>query len=396
MIESIRKIVDKKEVLAAGVMSGTSLDGIDVALCRISGSGKDTRLEVRHFVTFPYSDREREDLLRLCTPGGGDAAALCRANKALGVRIGDAVLRAVDGAGLRPGDIDFVSSHGQTVHHAPEHGCTLQIGELADIAAVTGLPAVGDFRPSDMAYGGEGAPFVPFVDRLLYASDRASRLLINIGGIGNVTALPRDGSPDGLTAFDTGPGNVLIDSLMRLYSGGALAFDEDGRTAAQGIVSRELTEFMTERDPFLPRPAPKSTGRELYTAEYAERILRHGTGMGLSFPDVVATVTDFTAYAIGFSARTYVPFPLDEFYASGGGAHNPFLMRRLAHHLGGEIRSLERFGMPGDAKEAAAFAVLGNEFLRGHFNNAREATGADRDVIMGKLALPSALRGLSA
>lgn len=391
MIEAVRRIVEKKEVLAAGVMSGTSLDGIDVALCRIAGVGRDTRIEVLHFVTLPYSDREREDLLRLCTPGGADVAALCRANKALGVRIGHAVLEAVSGAGLRPADVDFVSSHGQTVHHAPEEGCTLQIGELADIAAVTGLPTVGDFRPSDMAYGGEGAPFVPFVDRLLYASDRASRLLINIGGIGNVTALPRGGAADGLRAFDTGPGNVLIDSLMKLHGDGD--FDEDGRTAARGAPSQELLDFMIGRDAFLPRPAPKSTGRELYTVEYAERVLRHGESLGLTFPDVVATVTDFTAYAIGFSARTHVPFPIDEFYVSGGGAHNPFMMRRLAHHLGAEAYPLERLGMSVDAKEAAAFAILGNEFLHGRFNNARSATGADRDVLMGKLALPSPSAG---
>lgn len=389
MLERVERIIRKDTRLCAGVMSGTSLDGMDVALCEIGGHSQGTRLSLLAFETVPYTPEERERLLAACSPDTGTVQAVCELNKWLGVRIGQAVLAALDRAGRSPRELDFVSSHGQTVFHMPWAGATLQIGELADIAAVTGALAVGDFRPSDMAYGGEGAPLVPFVDFLLCQSSGKGRLMINIGGISNVTALPAGGSLSQVLAFDAGPGNVLADHLMRLHSQGAQAYDKNGETASRGRIREDFLEQMRREDPFLERKPPKSTGREQYTLEYAEALLRRSLTQGMPFEDLMASVTEYTALALAQAADRFVPFAPEEVYASGGGIHNRFLMDRLSRRLGKPIRNTAELGLHPDAKEAVAFALLGNQFLMGRPNNAPAATGADRPVVMGKLALPS-------
>lgn len=388
MWEKLRRVAQSPSRLCAGVMSGTSLDGIDVAICRIQGQDA-VRLSLEYFETIPYMEEEKTALMALCAAETGRVDAVCEWNKRLGVRIGEAVRDAVSHAGLSLEQLDFVASHGQTIHHMPQAGATLQIGELADIAAVTGCPVVGDFRPSDMAYGGEGAPLIPYVDWVLYRDPYKSRILINIGGIANLTALPAGGGLDTLLAFDTGPGNVLSDHLVMLHTGGALRYDEGGALALSGNLDEAFLAEIAAGDTYLPKPPPKSTGREHYTLEYAQRLLSQGEARGLALPDILATVADYTTLALADGIRRFVGFGADEVYLSGGGLHNAYMMRRLRERLGKEILPVERLGMVGDAKEAAAFALLGDAFLRGAPNNAPRATGADRPVVMGKLALPT-------
>lgn len=389
MITQLYKIVNKETRLCAGVMSGTSLDGIDIAFCEITGHGRTVSVQLRYFETVPYADADRARLLRACAPETSTVEDICILNKTLGKQIGVSVAEAAQRAGIALREIDFISSHGQTVYHAPAAGATLQIGDLAEIAAVTGAITVGDFRPSDMAYGGEGAPLVPYVDDVLYRSETVSRVLVNIGGMANLTALCKGGGEQETLAFDTGPGNVLADHLVRLHCGGELLYDEGGEIACSGSISKALLESLAQEDSFIKLPPPKSTGREQYTAAYAAQLLARGQAMKLSFADILATVTDFTAFSLAQAIHTYVGFLPDEIYVSGGGWHNRFLRQRLESRLGQSILPAEALGCSTDAKEAAAFAVLGNAFLFGEVNHIPGATGASRGVIMGKLALPS-------
>lgn len=390
MTERIERMLKKDSRLCAGVMSGTSLDGLDIAICRIYGSGAATRMELVHFETIVYTPAQRQKLLRACAPETSNVADICSLNKWLGVFIGNGVCTAVQKAGLSTADIDFVASHGQTIYHMPEEGATLQIGEPADIAAITGCITVADFRPSDMAYGGQGAPLAPFFDWLLCRSETESRVLINTGGIANLTALPAKAKIDDLLAFDTGPANVLSDNLMKLHTNNQVAYDAEGAVAQSGQSNEGLLQSMAEEDPFLPLPPPKTTGRELYTYAYAQKLLARGEQRGLPFQDILATVTDYSAFAIAQSVQRFVPFAPDEYYQTGGGWHNLYFRKRLEERLGKPVYPLSRLGIDGDAKEACFFAIFGNEFLHGNFNNAKRATGANRNVVMGKLCLPSA------
>ena len=390
MNERLNKLTHQERKICAGVMSGTSLDGIDIAFCEITGHGAHAAVQLLYFETVAYTGAERDALLFACSPETGTVAEICLLNKDIGLKIGTSVAAAAKRAGIPLSALDFVSSHGQTVFHAPAQGATLQIGDLAEIAACTGTLAVGDFRPSDMAYGGQGAPLVPYSDQILYRSPNQSRILINIGGISNLTALPKGtDQTKPLLAFDTGPGNVLSDNLIRLHSAGASAYDPEGKTAAGGTVSEALHKSMIQEDAFPLLPPPKSTGRERYTMAYAEKLLHRGRGMGLGFPDILATATDYTATTIASAIKNYVKFSPDEIYVSGGGWHNLFLRQQLQTHLGQEILPAELLGISGDAKEAVAFALLGHAFLLGEVNNVPGATGASRGVVMGKLAFPS-------
>ncbi len=388
-MHTIQRILDKPARLIAGVMSGTSLDGLDVALCRVTGSGPSMKLDIERFATFPYAEADRERLLMACSPETSNVAEICALNKWFGVYIGNSVLRAMEEAGIPMETLDLVASHGQTVYHLPENGATLQIGEAADIAAITGKPVVADFRPSDMAYGGQGAPLAPFFDYIVCHSESVSRVLLNAGGIANITALKAGGGIDDLMAFDTGPANVLMNNLMKIHTQGEKSFDEGGALARAGTLSDALLRSMVAEDTYTKLPPPKSTGRELYTYEYSEKLYRRGLDMGLGFADILATVTDYSAYCVEMAVVDFLPFPIDEYYMSGGGYHNAFFRERLAKRLGKPLRPLSDIGVDGDAKEAAFFAVFGNEFLHGNFNNAKAATGADRNVVMGKLTLPS-------
>jgi anhydro-N-acetylmuramic acid kinase len=377
-------------------MSGTSLDGMDAALVEIAGAGRATELRLLAFLTLPYTDELRSALLEAAQGETGGSRALCCLNVLLGEAAARACLGVCEKAGIDPALVDFVGSHGQTLYHRPEALCfagtpvrgTLQAGEAAIIAEALGCPVVSDFRVRDMAAGGQGAPLVPYTEYLLYGRDDATRAFQNIGGIGNITILPAGGGPENIIAFDTGPGNMIIDAVMAAFSGGALCCDEDGRTAAQGQVNQDLLAFMTRADEdYLSRRPPKSTGRERYHRRYMETLLAEARTLGLSLADIAATVTRYTAFTIWLGIRRFCPAAITDLVVSGGGAHNAALLGFIRETLPGcRVRTGDEAGINGDAKEAVAFAVLANETIHGHENNAPSATGASHPVILGKIS----------
>lgn len=389
MLKLIEKITKKDSRLAAGLMSGTSLDGLDVAICEITGFGEEVKLKLLYFKTHDYTEDFRKRLLRVCSKDTSSVEEVCALNKELGIFSGKAVAETMKELGMSLDKLDFIASHGQTIYHMPGIGATLQIGEGADIAAITGVPVVSDFRVSDMAYGGQGAPLAPFFDFRMCRDLELSRVLINTGGIANLTYVPPKNSPNEVMAFDTGPANVVSDNLIKIKTEGNETYDKDGKYALSGKVCSALLEQMIESDPFLKLAPPKTTGRELYTLEYAKNLLDTGAKMGLPFEDIVRTAIEFSAFCISYNVENFIGSPVDEYYLSGGGFHNPALKGALEERLHKPMKPLEDLGFSGDAKEAAFFALLGNEFLNYQFNNVKSVTGADRNVVMGKLSLPS-------
>lgn len=385
----------KQTILAIGLMSGTSADGVDAALVEITGWSTATRVRQRGFVSIPYEEPMRRELLRLAAGGAGGSRDLCLVNFRLGALFADACEAVCAAAGVDPGEVDLVGSHGHTFYHvpvaedylgAPERG-TLQLGEAAVIAQRLGCPVVGDFRVRDMAAGGLGAPLVPYTEYLLYRSESENIALQNIGGIGNVTMLPAGCGLKDVYAFDTGPGNMVMDALAARATGGALRWDEGGRLAARGRVDAGLLEWLA-RDEYLRLPPPKTTGREYYGQDYVARLVEEGRARGLSWEDMLATATDFTALTIQYSLEHLCAHRAQRLIVGGGGALNPTLMAFLRRRLPGcRVMTNEELGLDGNAKEAVAFAVLANEFCHGAPNNAPRATGAARPVVMGKLTL---------
>jgi anhydro-N-acetylmuramic acid kinase len=356
----------------------------------IENSGIATKVKLIEFVTMPFSLEERNRILSLCSPATSSVDEICYMNVYLGQKIATAALEVIKKSGKTTRDIDFISSHGQTIYHMPEKLATMQIGELAFIAAETGCLTVGDFRPSDMALGGQGAPLVPFVDYLLFRSNKKGRALINIGGISNVTILKANSSPEEIIAFDMGPGNMLIDAIVSIGTNGENTYDKDGEIAAKGKICREWLEKIFDNDGFIKKRPPKSTGREHYSALLAKFLWEEGISLGLNFEDIVATITAYTYNSIIAHFTDYIDkeYDIEEILIGGGGVYNNTLMNKLRLGLKQDVFLMEEFNFSSDAKEAIAFAILGNEFLHGNTNNLPSATGASRNVIMGKLALP--------
>lgn len=390
MIDLLYKITRKSKRLAVGLMSGTSLDGVDAALVEIRGCGVDTEVSLIDFITDPYDSDEKAQILELCSPAHSSVDKLCKMNVYLGKKMAHAALKVIRKSGYDKNAIDFISSHGQTVYHMPQNHATLQIGELAEIAALTGCVTIGDYRPCDMAVGGQGAPLVPLADYLLFTDPLKGRALINIGGISNVTILNPSTKPQDVIAFDTGPGNILIDAVVRLGTGGKMDYDKNGNLAANGeICSQWLMEILNS-DSFLHLEPPKSTGREYYSTEMAKRLMREGGSRGLVLNDIVATLTAYTVSAIQMHFANYIDqkFDIHEVYIGGGGVYNNTLMKGIKDGLKQKVCAMEALGCSSEAKEAVAFALLGNEFLFGNYNNLPSATGANRLAVMGKFVYP--------
>lgn len=367
--------------LVIGLLSGTSADGTDAALCEIFGSGESTRIAMRSFVTTPFSRGLRERIFAL---SDASALELCDLDVVLGEAFADAAYAAAAAAGVAMTEVHLIGSHGQTAVHHPRSagklGATLQIGEAAVIAERCGLPVISDFRVRDVAAGGEGAPLVPLVDYLLCRKPGIRRALQNIGGIANVTLV--GDRLDSVVAFDNGPGNMALDAVARAASGGREAFDMDGGRAARGTIDAALLAEL-HRHPYLAQPLPKSTGRELFGKDFAFPLLGRYEGR---LDDLLATLTRFTAEAIARSYRELLPAPPDEVYVSGGGALNTTLMRHLAVLLAPiPVNSSDALGLDPKAKEAIAFAVLANETLFGRPGNVPAATGAVGPRVLGKL-----------
>ena len=402
-------------------MSGTSADGIDVVVANIFGSGRGLRARVVTHVQRPFPPELRRRILRVCLHG--TVSEICELNFVLGEHFARAALAAIRNAKLKARDITAIGSHGQTVHHLPNAPTpsTLQIGEPAVIAERTGITTVADFRVRDMAAGGQGAPLVPYADWVLFTHNTKPRIVQNIGGIGNLTFLPPLAELNDVIAFDTGPGNMVIDAVVVALSRGRKAFDRDGRWAARGKVSEKLVAEMMAH-PFLGRRPPKTTGREEFGEPFVRRVLASARRLRLSSEDIVATATAFTAASI---AAAYVRFifpklrrvraggPQEgvgrvpsrgaiadlsnqelafrekselQIILGGGGGKNATLRRMLSERLGGrELLTHEDFGLANAAKEALAFAILAHETLLGRTSNVPNATGARHAVVLGKI-----------
>lgn len=375
--------------IIVGLMSGTSADGVDAAVVRFAAG---PRLELLALHHLDYEESLRQRLLHVAGAASCCLDELCRLNFALGEIFAQAALAAIDRAGLSPREVALIGSHGHTIRHLPgragEKGSTMQIGEGAVIAERTGITTVCDFRPRDMAAGGQGAPLVPFFDYHFFARPGRTRLILNIGGIANLTAVNGDLGPGAVVAFDTGPGNIVLDGLIQRFTHGAQRFDRDGLIAAAGTIQEELLAWALDH-PFFRLSPPKSTGREEFGADFLAEFVRRGRGSGASLPDLAATAAALTAVSIADAARAFIPGcpPADEVVAGGGGARNPVLMRMLQERFGQSVavKRTDDYGLPAEAKEAVAFAFLAREAAKGRTNNLPAATGAGREVIMGKI-----------
>ncbi len=387
--QRIQEMARQGTVRVAGLMSGTSADGVDAAVVDIDRG----KVRLLAFEMFPYPATLRRQILKLCQPESARLNEICHYNVVLGEVFADAVVKLCSKKDISLNSIDLIGSHGQTIYHNPRgkrYGrvtirSTLQIGEPSVIAQRTGITTIADFRPRDMAAGGEGAPLVPYADYILYGHKRLNRAVQNIGGIANVTFLPSGCEQDDIIAFDTGPGNMVIDGIVRLLSEGKRHYDRGGKMAARGTVDKTLLNEML-RHPFLRRRPPKSTGREEFGMFFAEQIFRRGIKKGLAHADIVATVTVFTARTIAQAYRKFLPVIPDEMILCGGGAHNRTLVEMLHSELP-EVKMLstDDFGMSVDAKEAVSFAILAWATIKGLTNNVPGATGAEQPVVLGKI-----------
>ncbi|HEV3254869.1 MAG TPA: anhydro-N-acetylmuramic acid kinase [Candidatus Acidoferrales bacterium] len=378
-----------------GLMSGTSADAIDVALVRISGTSPHLHAQLDNFLSVPYPARVRSAILCLAEGGPATTAEISRMNFLLGELFARAALRACRKFRVSPKRIHLLGSHGQTVYHEGAPGAflgqrvasTLQLAEPAIIAERTGITTVADFRPADIAAGGQGAPLVPFVDYLLCRDARRGRVALNIGGIANVTVIPARAEPHQVFAFDTGPGNMLVDALVRQFSRGRRGYDRDARMALHGRLSPGLLADLL-RNPYFLAPPPKTAGREQFGQKFAATILSEASRRRLRPEDLLHTATLLTPLSIAGALRRFV-LPrarVRQLIVSGGGARNPLMMAQLSAALPEiEILASSDLGIPTDAKEAFAFAILAYETFHGRANNLPSATGARHPAVLGKI-----------
>lgn len=384
------RLWEKPSRLVVGLMSGTSADGVDAVLTEIRGFGTETQVRQLGFWFEPFDRETRERILEICKGDVGGSRELCLMSTHLGKLYADAVRKLLEKTGVSR--VDLIGTHGQTVFHIPEEVSylradlrgTLQIGDPSYLNEEFECPVVSDFRIRDMAAGGLGAPLVPYTEFLLYRSATEDVALQNIGGIGNLTLLPAGCSLEQVTAFDTGPGNMIMDAIVSRMTKGRQSYDDGGRLAAQGHVILEMLTWMLN-DPYLKRKPPKTTGREYYGDQYVENLLKMGN---FDLKDILTTATRFTAETIACSLRRFSARMPAKLIIGGGGSRNPTLLAFLQEALP-ETRVLtqEDLGLDSDAKEAVAFAILANEALFGVNNNTPAATGAKHPVVMGRISL---------
>lgn len=372
-----------------GLMSGTSIDGIDAALVRFDGDVASLDWEVEAFRDAPYTRARRDAIHDAIT--NGDARALCDINVRLGEWLAEAALALCDQAGVEPGAVDVIGSHGHTIWHRPpddgRRGATLQLGCAATIAERTGIAVVSDFRSRDVAAGGHGAPLVPFADRLLFAADGITRVLVNVGGMANLTRVPPRGSAEPLLAFDTGPGNALIDAAVDAATAGRTSFDQGGERARRGRIDEALLTGLLA-DPFFDLEPPRSTGREAFGAVRVKQLIeRRQPRDDADWDALIATLTELTARTIEQSVRRFVlPRGADEVVLTGGGARNEHLVSRVAALLQPlPVRAGAEVGIDSDAKEAVAFAALAWAHVMRVPGNVPEVTGAAGPRVLGSL-----------
>lgn len=375
-------------MLVIGLMSGTSADGVDAALVAWPDGPEPHPFRLLAFEETPLEPELQARIHRLAAgrlPGGEVLAELAGLDVELGERFAAAARAVALRAGVALEHVALIASHGQTVAHHPERRATLQIGDPSVLAERTGCLVVADFRPRDLAAGGEGAPLAPFFHRAAFASARESRVVLNLGGIANLTWLPAGGAPDEVIAFDVGPANALLDAVAQLASAGAERFDRDGARAARGRCQPAWLEELLA-DPFLARPPPKSTGRERYGLVEAEALFARAQRAELPPDDLLATLVAFTAEAVARACRDFLPARAERLIVGGGGARNRAVMAALAARMPGvAVEPMDAHGVPAAAAEAMAFALMGRNARLGLPNHLPRCTGAAAPRVLGEL-----------
>lgn len=397
-IAKLTAISQKNTRRIIGLMSGTSMDGLDIACCEITGSGTASQVKLNNFTTTPYPDSVKTEIRKVFAKPMINFRQLCLLNPWLANIHARYILDALKTWQLAPADIDLIASHGQTVYHAPRSlhqiteapNATLQIGDGDHLAVNTGIITLSDFRQKHLAAGGEGAPLALYGDFLIFSKKDEPRLMLNMGGIANFTFLPGTNNPRDVYVTDTGPGNTLIDAAARQYF--QKEYDKDAELAKQGAVNESLLQAL-KKDEFFNAPFPKTTGPELFSLKYVEQAQKASGTTTLAPVDLMATLTRFSAETIADAIRSVWPKPNGKIYMSGGGAHNPLLTAWIKEGLtpptGSEAPSLHHtneLGIPGDAKEAVLFAILANETLAGEpINFNKPGMPA---TTMGKISFP--------
>ncbi|MFW5973085.1 MAG: anhydro-N-acetylmuramic acid kinase [Bacteroidota bacterium] len=397
-ISRLSRLASQDRRLVAGLMSGTSLDGVDAVLADIRGTGRGLEITIRAFVTVPYPQALVDALMANSSPESSDVRTISQLNVRLAHEYAVAVRRLTDEAGVPLSDVDLIGSHGQTIHHVPDAAdcagirvtSTLQIGDPSVLANLLGIPVVGDFRVADMALGGQGAPLVPYFDYVYFSSESETRALLNLGGIANITVLPQSGRAEDVIAFDTGPANMLIDGLSLKFFGEA--YDTGGKRALSGRIDDEFLADLLLSDPYLAQEPPKSTGREHYNEAYVRQVIGDGMARGLSETDILTTATSFTASSVYQAYARFIRArrTIDVLIVAGGGRHNSFLMQKLRDSFAPiPVVPSDDYGLPSDAKEALCFAVLAHETAGGAPTNLPSVTGASHHTLLGKICLPA-------
>ena len=378
-------------------MSGTSLDGVDAVLTHLSGTGSSIRVEQLGFLSVAYSKSLRELLLKNSSPDTSNVKEISQLNVRLAHQYAEVIQELLHQCGTDLSQVDAIGSHGQTLYHVPEDTecaelavrSTFQIGDPSTLAQLLNTTVIGDFRLADMAVGGQGAPLASYFDYIYFSHPDEARALLNIGGIANMTVLPANPPADSVFAFDTGPGNMVMDALANRFWG--IPYDANGQFASTGTVQKGLLSWLMD-DPYYTLPPPKTTGREVYTRQYVDQLVQKAQEMGItSNEDIIATATQCTVDTIGLSYDLHIQpkLSLERIIVSGGGIHNACLMDALKTRIPSvHIDTMREHGIDPDAKEAIFFAVFAHETLNGIPSNLPAATGASRPAILGKICLP--------
>lgn len=389
MTVQLTQLQKRKTLCVAGLMSGTSADGIDVAIVQLSG----TKVKLLAFDTIVYPPQVRKIILSIAGDQAVSISKISDLHVLIGQLFAGALIQVAKSHRISLKNIDLIGSHGQTVHHNPQgrqvagHSIrsTLQLGEAAVIAELTGITTVADFRPGDMAAGGQGAPLVAYADYLLLRHPKKHRVVQNIGGIANVTYLSAGKSVNHVQAFDTGPGNMILDQIVSISTRNRCHYDSNGQWAAKGNICKPLLKKLLNHKYYKLKP-PKTTGREAFGADYAEKIIAQAKRLQLRRNDLLATVTALTARSIADAYKHFLPRQPDEIFLCGGGAHNQTLVTMLQEYLApAKVLPIDTTGISADAKEAVSFAILAREAICQTPNNIPRATGARNPVILGKI-----------
>lgn len=385
------EIIKKKERKVIGILSGTSVDAIDVVLLKIKNTGINSKIQVIDFQSFKTPNKLKDYILNCSRKCDSDVEDICKLNFIIGKLFADNINKFLKKRKIKNKSVDLIGSHGQTIYHIPkfinEFGIktksTLQIGDPSVIANLTGITTIGDFRNADVAVDGDGAPLVPYLDYILFTDKIKSKILINIGGIANLTFLKKNCKIDDVVAFDTGPGNMLIDALSKEFFG--INYDKDSKISLKGKVNKNLFRFICKEDKYFKSLPPKSTGREYYGRTFLKKIT--SKSKNLPKEDIIRTVTEYTAYSIYYNITHFIKQTnISEILVSGGGAENIVIMNSLKSYFKNSIvKKLEDKGINSSNKEAVLFAVLANETISQSFNNVPSSTGAKKKVLLGKI-----------